>query len=92
MNEWELKIRKKNFRKRMKMLMRNSLKYCVIESYKIYTETVKGQSDIKYLRETLKTLYEKNQHLYDNEFTYEEEDILKEELIKKLDKFKSFII
>lgn len=92
MNEWELKIRKKNFKKRMKMLMINSLKYCVIESYKIYTETIKDEFDIRYLRETFKTLNNKNKHHYDNEFTYKEEDILKEELRKRLDPFKSFII
>ena len=92
MNEWELKIRKKNFKKRMKMLMKNSLKYCVIESYKIYTETIKDEMDIKHLRETFRTLSEKNKHYYNTEFTYEEEDITKEEMRKRLDNFKTFKI
>ena len=52
MNEWELKIRNKNFNKRMKLLMKNSLKYCVIESYKIYSETIKSEVDIRHLRKT----------------------------------------
>ena len=92
MNEWELKIRNKNFHKRMKLLMKNSLKYCVIESYKIYSETIKSEVDIRHLRKTFGILYEKNKHHYDNEFTYKEEDILNDELKKKLDKFKTFII
>ena len=53
MNEWELKIRNKNIHKRMKLLMKNSLKYCVIESYKIYSETIKSEVDIRHLRKNI---------------------------------------
>ena len=92
MNEWELKIRNKNFNKRMKLLMKNSLKYCVIESYKIYSETIKSEVDIRHLRKTFGILYEKNRQYYNNEFTYEEEDIINEEIQKRLDGFDSFLI
>lgn len=92
MNEWELKIRNKNFHKRMKLLMKNSLKYCVIESYKIYSETIKSEVDIRHLRKTFGILYEKNRQYYNNEFTYEEEDIINKEIQKRLDGFDSFLI
>jgi hypothetical protein len=76
----------------MKLLMKNSLKYCVIESYKIYSETIKSEVDIRHLRKTFGILYEKNRQYYNNEFTYEEEDIINEEIQKRLDGFDSFLI